>query len=437
MGFISNIQAILSADTSDFKSKMDDAGKEAEKLDKQVKKFGLGFGGVAAIATAFRAIVDYARDLENSLDENLRRAKLFTEQLDNTKKGLLEVGAKVLGVVNGIGEWVYRQRVIMEYGKEHLNTVDKIAKQTEETIRAIERDRAITAEVGRLNKETADTKARITEETQKQLSAQDKLTAAVRAHQAAVDVLVASGGDKLATAAAQLQVEQRMLDLVKAQSELDKDKQKRAEEAAKKRAEDADLEYQLTMQRLSEEQKIKDGFAAKQLEKKQAMIDLEKKASAEAAAQVELAKQKADETERWARGLSRGFGELSVSGQGTASLSDRELDAKITNLTRQISEMQMSDRAGGFALSGQDPTGMIGMLTSELQKAKSEADLRSKFAGTLSFFGEQAAFKVAGTEDNFERLMAKINPPDVQKRTATGIEDLNRRLESMGFYVNR
>jgi hypothetical protein len=483
MSFLSNIQAILSCDNTDFKAKMGDAEMAVGKFDKQLKKFGLGFGGIALATTAFRAILDYARDLENPMDANLKRAKEFTENLDGTGKAMLKVGAQALGIVNAFGEWYGRIIAVNQYGEKQVALNEKIAKQTEETLRALEKDKQLNIDIAAIKAKTRDTHKAIIEEGVKQLDTETRLAMAVVAQQAAVDGLAKAGNNRIEVAKLQLAFETASLDIVKLRAVSEKEHSEAAKkeaEAAKKDAEDLkkekekarvddNKEFQKTFEKLEElkfarlsavEQEAqlakelaaitKDynreklagnettGLQVEMMEKQNELAKLRGEIEKETTKQVALTfaeeqKQLEIEGER-IRTLARGFSVLTVTGgKGTADLSQRELDAKITNLTRQISEAEASNRN---LVGGQDPTGLTAVLQSELSRAKSEADLRTNFSRTLSFFGEQAAFRVAGSEDVFSRLKSFITPPEIAERTATGIEELNKRLQAAGFYPN-
>lgn len=252
MAFVSEIEARLKADNSDFRQKMMESEQGVERFDKQLKKFGLGFGGVAALVTGFRAIVDHARDLEGPLDANQKRAQQFAKDLDAAKKGMLDVGVSALGVVNGLGEWLGRQAAILWHGREQVEIAERIEKQTQETLAVIERDKKITEEVGKIRKEIHEIEKRRGEEAVKQLSLAEQLLRAEVDLQASKEKAAAAAGDKKKKAEADLEVARARTAIEKVRGEIEKrnaDEKKKADEAAEKSA-DKQLETYDKIQKL-------------------------------------------------------------------------------------------------------------------------------------------------------------------------------------------
>lgn len=230
MAFVSEIEAQLRANNSDFRTKMAESGESVEKLDTKLKKFGLGFGGVAAIATAFRAIVDHARDLTGELDANQQRAKQFAHGLDEAKKAALDVGVSILGAVNGVGEWLGKQVAIVKYGKEQVALNEQIEKQTQETLKAIEKDKKQTEEIGKIRAQIREIEKKSTEEAAKQLDLRTQIAQAEAKLTEAKQAAARADLTKLERANADLAVANARVNVEKLYGE----QKKKADEEAKK-----------------------------------------------------------------------------------------------------------------------------------------------------------------------------------------------------------
>jgi hypothetical protein len=419
------------------------------------------------------------------MDANLRRAKEFATGLDAAKAGMLDIGAKALGVVNGLGEWIGRQAAVIRYGEQQVAQGETIAKQTEATLLAIEKNKKATLEIVELRKQTNDLIKREREEQDKQLSASDRLIKSLREYQAALDVVNQQGMTKKQSAEAEFQLAEKKLALTKAQAEADKEssaerkkeyeqalksekemtalRDKESQDEAKRHSKAFDDKAKLQFETLSgaEKEKVlmteldainKDLRAYKKdtleyteaevakLQKTKELTEL--RARAEPSVTEEKRKQVELVTEevRKVLELARGFESLTVvGGRNTEQLSDRQLQDKIRNLQKQITDMQSQEfNRAGFALTGRDPTGLGSVLNAELERAQNEANLRSTVSQRVKAFGElgaRATFQ--GKEDVFERILEKLGPTDAVTKTASGIEELNRRLEAAGFHPKR
>lgn len=257
MSLVSSIYATLKADTSDFRAKFAEVGDVTEKADSRLKKFGLGFGGVGALAVAFRAVVNHARELTGELDENERRAQNFAKGLDEAKKSMLGVGVSALGVVNGLGEWLGKQAAIAIYGKEQVARNEQIAKQADETIARLAKEKPIIEAVNKIKEQTAAVEKQRTEHANKQLDITEQIAIAEKKVFEAAVARSNAQGDKVKIAQAELEFAKARLDLDKLTGERVKknaeDEKKIAadrEKALEKRQEQEEKLYQLKFDQL-------------------------------------------------------------------------------------------------------------------------------------------------------------------------------------------
>lgn len=460
MPLVGELAAVLRAENADFKQKFAEAGDATESLDKKLKKFGLGFGGVGALAVAFRAIVDHARDLNGELDENQQRAKRFATDLDGVKKSALDVGVAVLGTVNGLGEWIGRQVAVLKYGKEQVALTEQIAKQTEQTLAAVEKDKKLSEEIGRIRGQIVETEKRTTEEASKQLDIRDRILAAEQKLQAAKDDLARIDGDRLATAKAELEVAKARGELTKLQTEQAKktaeDEKKAAELAKKKDEERVDLlkrKGELLFEQKSTQEKIytyEDSIAtltklitegkkagADVTEYEVALLENQKTlaqlrielTNQQAAAEGKVAQQIGEQN----KALEIGF---KIRGRMDQDLSEAVLEEKVRTLAQSIAARQRAQfgASGGVGGGGVAYDPLLGFEQAELARAKAELEARRQVSGLVGRYGEQGAQRFyQGSAVEFERLLQTINP-DAQAKTLSTLERIEQRLAASGLF---
>jgi hypothetical protein len=490
MAFIGEIAAYLKADNSDYKSKLDEAGQATEKLDKSLKKFGLGFGGVALIATAFRAIVDHARDLKGELDENQARAKAFAQGLDEAKKSALDVGVSILGTINGLGEWMGRQAAIVAHGREQVELAEKIERETQETLKTHEKNRKTAEEIGRIRAQIVDEEKRNTNEANKQLEIKQRILIAEQKLQAAIDEVARAEGNKLETVKAELDVAKARGELQRVNAEAAKkaaeEEKKRAEDEKKAQADRVDLlkqKNQLSFEQLSTQEKI--WFYEDSIAELTRLINVGKKEGADVLEyevalmenNIELSRHRKDLegatkltlddqiTALKEQGMGReqmiaqlrqaGFAEdeilnklreqtaelqiqFSVRGRRDSDLSDAVLEDKIRTLSTSLSarKSRSTMTPGGVGGIGDyDP--FIFEEQKELDRAKNELDARRRAENLVGRYGEEGAARFyRGNMPEFERLLSLIDPDQAKKQTSL-LEDLNNRLSNSGLFPKR
>lgn len=451
MAFIGSVGAVLRADNSDFRQKMSEAGEAAEELDKKLKKFGLGFGGVALLATWFRETLEHARGLEGSLTENESRAKRFAESVGDIRKGFFDASVSALGVVNGLGEWIGRQVAIVRYGEQQVQLAEQIEAQTAETLATIEKQRAASLEVARIKEQIADVQRKSADEAAKQLSITEQIALAEMKVANAQDAVAAAGADRVAAAQAELELARVRADREKLYAE-----QKKQEIAAEKEARKEEVEAHIAaMDRLvaqreqEEEAKVEAHMAA--------MDRLV--AEREAAARIvpvlddELRKLQQQGTSREqiiAQLRQQGFSEDQISakldeqnqklqaqisfrrvGRGDADLSDRVLQDKISNLKRGITDIDFD------VINRQYMLGFRAMLQSDLDRAQAELRDRREIRERVSMLGEEGAARFyQGDIARFEELLKRIEP-ETQKRTLNKLEDIEQRLAGSKLFPKR
>lgn len=491
MAFIGEVGAYLKADNSDFRTKMVEAGQSVEGLDKSLKKFGLGFGGVAALATAFRAIVDHARDLTGPLDENQRRAKDFAKGLDEAKKNALDVGVQVMGVVNGIGEWIGRQVALVKYGKEQVAIAEQIEKQTRETLAAIEKDREITKEIARLREQTRDVEKQTSEESKKQLDIKDRILLAEAKLQAAIDARNAAEGNKVEKAKAELEVAKARGELMKVHAEQQKkfaeDEKKWLEERNKAHDEHVKLlqkNNQARFEAQSTEEKIltyeesirtltelitqgkKEG---RDVSEDQALLDnnlielaklrseLEAKNKVTLEDQVkELQKQGMSREQMIETLKAQGHHEdeilkkiqkqnqelqigFQIRGRYDEDLSTRALEDKVRTLQKSVADRERSlfGQPGGVGGGGVPYDPLLNFERTQLSEAQAELNARRNLERNVARYGEEGAAKLyRGNIPEFERLL-QLMDPDVSKKQLSLLDEINQRLKNSGLFPKR
>ena len=460
MALIGEVGARLSADNSDFKTKMDEAGQATEKFDKQIKKFGLGFGGVAALASAFRAIVDYARDLENPMDENLKRAKAFALGIDETKKGFLDIGAKALGVVNSLGEWWGRQVAIVKEGRAQVELSEKIAAQGEAAVRFAREHKFEQDKINEYKKEQRELEKKIGETEEKNLDLIEQMVLHTGRLTEAEIKLVNFSTDKQAAEQQTVKILQERLKLTELEAAMKKEDVETAKasrtafdslmkdfeanlEKRKKLTFDlADADGKVALLAIEQLELQKRIAAEKRAGKETVDLEVEQlkvqkdlnellvkqtkeKAAAEAAAARNIAEQ-----------VTRTMDLMRVGGiDANQGLSDRALSAKIGNLRGQLGAIETENfgRAAGVG-GGGNKNPLTPFLTMELQNAQAEQTSRAEVARNVSVFGEdRAAAMYQGNMPNFERLLGQMNPDLVKQQTDT-LKEINRRLANSGLF---
>jgi len=453
MAFIGEIGAMLKADNTDFRAKMDQAGKDTQKLEGQFKKFGLGFVGFAAIKMPISSILDAARDLTGPLDENQRRAKEFALGIDQAKAAMVGLGVQALGVVNGLGEWIGKQIAIVRYGGEQVALAEKIEQQTRETLETIEKQKKITEEVNRIKEQTAAVDKKSGEEANKQLDLATRIAAARSAIAASEDAIQRTQGDQVATAKAHLQVAEARGDLIKLEGEQIKQnaaEEKKAAEDAKRSANERMSLLQkkavLQFEALSTEEKIHEYeksiltltelIAAKKKDKLE--VDFEEVALMEnqndlARLRNELsANQKKAESAVTAeikeqnKALTVG---LQIRGRYNEHVSNQVLEDKVRTLTADLSVRRQKE----FQTGGYDP--LLSFQDQQLTAAQAELSARSTIQKQVARYGEEGAANLyRGNMPEFERLMQFVTPPAEAKRTSDTLFEINERLKNSGIF---
>lgn len=457
MAFIGEIAAHLRAENSDFRTKLNESEKAVDTFDKKLKKFGLGFGGIGALALAFRAIVDHARELEGPLDANQRRAKDFAAGIDEAKKGILDLGVKATGVVNGFGEWIGRMAAIVRHGREQVELAEQIENQTRETLAAQEKNRAVIQEVARLRAQTAEVEKRSTEEANKRLSLDQRMDLVRQRIYHAEVASQQAGEDKV-------EIAKIDLELAHARSELQKLEAERAKQIAaeeKKAAEEAQKSAERRRTNLEEIQKLR--FDALPIEEKiltyvesietLERLILEGKKQKVAVDEYELAllenqneltrlrKEHADALANAERAVTREIKtqteemqrqvNIRRTGRDNPDLSDPALQEKIRNITQDIQQREDRLRASNGTFS--DP--FLQLQRNELQKSTRELRERRTVQDLVARYGEEGAAKrFSGSQIDFERLLNFANPPDAAKRTADRLDEINQRLRNSGLF---
>lgn len=410
MAFVGEVQAVLKADNSDFRAKMSEAGEATEKLDKSLKKFGLAFGGVGILVSAFKAVVDYARDLETPMDANVKRAQAFAKGLDEAKNGLLETGAKALGVVNHLGEWIGRQIAIVKYGKEQVATAEAIDKQAQETLAAIEKDKKLNEEIAKIKAQTREEDRKRSEEAQKQLSLEEQIAVINGKIQAQKDILARTDNTRKETAEAELELSKQRTELVKVEGDLKKknaDEQKKADDDAKKRQEENAKQMfemigknqKLKFEALSVDEKIakvqarileyediinaakKDGLDYTDIEN----VLLEDRADLEKL--IKEKKEKQNEENK----------KLLLTDEQIAKLSEEDLQKQADLLTARIAKA----KAEGLVTAEMEK--QLAIIQKMLDKKQKELDITFKIVG--AYYTEQTDREL---EDNIRKLQASL-----------------------------
>jgi hypothetical protein len=460
MSFIGQIGVRLSGDNSDFKASMEDAGLAAEKFDKQVKKFGLGFGGVAAIATAFRAIVDYARDLENPMDENLKRAKAFAENLEGVKGKMLEIGAKALGVVNHIGEWYGRLLAVGELGEAQVALSEKTAEAAATQVRQLEESRRINKGIEEIHKAIAEQQDKNLDASNKQLDLETQILLNLSRKQAIRDQLNKDDITAIERAKLKLELEQaegKALELAaQVKKVADEKAKKAAEEAEKAQEHELDLldkrnklivegmspdkavaYYSELMRQIQKEIAIRKENQLPTLSYEVELLEVKKDLGK---AQISLAESEAksqekvlDVLEEQVRVRQQSVG--LANAESNQDQSTEILREKAANLRAQLSDIEAQDFSAGASVGGRIRNPFRGIVTANLQATERELGLRSEVSANVARYGEQGARRFfGGSMAEFERILKAITPADSSDRTATGIDEINKRLENSGLF---
>lgn len=446
MSFIGQIAAVLRADTADFRNKLNDAGEAAEGLDKKLKKFGLGFGGVAALAKWFGETLDHARNLTGVLDENQAAAKRFAESTDGVKKVFMDISVQAMGFVNAAGEWWGRMVAVKMQGEEQVALQEQIAKQTEETLRAIDAQKKTGAELGAIRTKVRETEEKIAAEGMKQLDLTKQILFA--------ELKVAETKAEMERAGiTQVELARAELKHVEAKLALKKLEGDRAKEMADEREKEVDqhIKTQDKLASLQEQwdeeemERLTDKYRLQREAAEQRTKDI---ASGKIGADEEIAALQKIGTSREqiiASVRAQGFAEEDIlkildkqteqlqfqttiksKGRGDTDLSDRVLKDKIQNLRATIAEMDRD------VLGRRYNSSMRAQLQKEVDFASDELGDRNRVRDLVGRFGENGAARFYGGQmDQFERLLKFVTPPGVQERTANGVEELNERLASI------
>ncbi len=451
MPFIGSIEAVLKGDNSDFRQKMAEAGEATESLDKKLKKFGLGFGGIGLLARWFSETLDHARNLEGSLTENEARVKRFAEGIDAAKKGFLDVSVAAVGVVNSLGEWAGRQIAVLRYGEQQVAQAEKIERQTAETLATLEKQRVIALEVNRIKEQIADVQRKAADEAVKQLSLTEQIAIAETKVAAAQDSVIAAGADKIAAAQAELELAKERAARDKLYSE-----QKKRDIAEEEKARKEEVEaHMAAMDRLvaEREKEEQEKIAAHIAEMDRLVAEREAAAKIVPVLDDELKKLRDQGVSREqiiASLRAQGFAEDEIAakidaqneklnfqmeirsrGRADAALSDRVLEDKVRNLSSQIAQIDMQP------LEARYTSGIRAQLEKERDFARAELSDRDALRNRVAQFGEAGAAQFyRGDIAKFEELLKRIEP-ETQKRTLNKLEDIEQRLAGSKLFPKR
>lgn len=476
MAFIGSIGAVLKADNSDFKAKMNEAdasvknlgkgfggigvlvGEAANKMTSFVGKFGLIGAAIGGAVVFFRSMVSHIQESKEGLDENTDAAKRMLSYGETIFSVFKSIGSSVLDVAAGIAgaatraaEWVAS---LIPVGKELLADLEvqrQIERQTAETLANIEKQKKAAQEVARIKEQIADVQRKSADEAAKQLSITEQIALAEMKVANAQDAVAAAGADRVAAAQAELELARVRADREKLYAE-----QKKQDIAAEKEARKEEVEAHISAM---------DRLIAQREEEEEAKVEAHMAAmdrlvaEREAAARIvpvlddELRKLQQQGTSREqiiAQLRQQGFSEDQISakldeqnqklqaqmqirsrGRGDAELSERVLEDKVRNLSAQIAEIDRN------VLEARYTGGFRAQLEKERQFAQAELAERETLRGRVSMFGEEGAARFyQGDIARFEELLKRIEP-ETQKRTLNKLEDIEQRLAGSKLFPKR
>ena len=255
-------------------SRWGEFGKSVGVTDGQLTKMGAKFGLIGAslfaVVKTFQGVLEYAEKTNAAVDSNMGAAKRLSEGVRDAGEGMRSLkdsamgfGAYWLGAVARVGEYLGRQAAVLAYGEQQVKQGEAVQQQMTETLAALERDKALTAEIGAIRKQIADVEKKAAEEAAKRLDFADKLVAALGREANAQQALIAAEGDRLGTIKAQLELAQASAELAKLRGEegkrLAEEEKKAAEARAKADAEQVSLlrrKAELQFEALSTQEKI-------------------------------------------------------------------------------------------------------------------------------------------------------------------------------------
>lgn len=462
-------QALREADSEIKKFKKAGAGKDAFEESLQSMRRGVndlrsllaGGGMIAAINTFYQTAISAANKSTDANDENAAAVRRFGQELTEAKGLIPSMSVAILGFLNRAGEgWGSLILRMKGVNTEQQFLIEGIQKETDaqakrfataNEIRKIERDSAferadllgkakillqdnVELEI-KMRKEKAGSVelAKLEAQYQKNyfdagklIADQEKKTAEVRAKTAEDLKKIQDSNIKYAQESVKLDEqlakiafdkltpEQQLGELRKKELALQKTiKDVNADENVIKKAK---VELSSVQRQISEASLVIEENIVTEEEK---LVEAKKKATEEDEKQLNLLKEKLVQT------VKLDAATMKRTNQGEDSrLSDRELQEKINNLQKTISDAQVRRQRGDSVYI--DPT--------DLNKAVEEQNLRNNFRRTASLVGTERALGQYSAFDE-DRLRALVEGRDLQKENSKDLKEIKDHIVS-AFPIN-
>jgi len=422
----------IGLDVSDLKTSAVAAKEQADEIKKGFKGFKdvLEFGGVgAAVYGFFSSVIDYAKELKGELDENQRAVKNFGEGLTTLKTAGMELGVKVIGTFNRLGEAIGDAINIARSGWSSWARDQELLEITAAAAAEAERRRdEVKKQNGEELKKITDSLLELKKQEQalalQGLTKQETLNNLTNDY-LRIGIQIANGGnDKLKQRQLELELAQAHLAMGKAELDVRKEDAALAEKAAEQEEKDfadvaksanallaikaKEVEYArsklsteeqaqlLTTEKLDlEKQLLEKGISfTKETEIRTRLLEVTKNldeiAVDNASERLDLEEQITAQKEEQVAIISSGPGYQSQSTnalQGMRQRAASNLDAAIAN-----------DFGKGYNEAGHFTDPAIEQFRAQLAKIDAELSMRRTVQNYAQRFGEDAAVRQYGDE---------------------------------------
>jgi hypothetical protein len=448
----------IGLDVSDLKTSAVAAKEQADEIKRGFKGFKdvLEAGGVAAAVFGFfSSTIDYAEQLKGNLDANEQAVRGFGSGLTSLKNTALDVGVKIIGTVNRLGEAIGDYINIVSEGwdswadgQEKLEQTAAAAKSAQE---ALANSQKHAEEFKKVTEGILDIKKKEADLALQGITKQETLNNLTNEF-LRLGVQLANGvSDQLEKRQLELKLAEARFNMHKAELDVrkeDADLAKKADEAESKALDETikqfnalgevkqkELAYARSKLSVEEQSQLltdeklqlekilldKNISLTKETETRQRLLEVTKQldefatdeASARLAEEKKITAEKKEQVEIVSRGQTYQSNSTTAL-EGTRARVASNLDAAIAN---------DFGRFGGVGGGGSDPA--IAQFRNDLAKIDAELALRRTVQSYANRFGEQAAIRQFGDEVT-QRAFKDL--ADTSTRTTNAVETIGNTL---------